>query len=563
MTLNFNAENLSFSKILGNGIRYIVPRFQRDYSWEEEQWEDLWADIIAEDPDATEHYMGYLVLSMVDNHTFNVIDGQQRLTTITTVILAILRELRDLAERGVEPEENLKRLETLKNIYIGFTDPETLQNQPKLQLNQNNNSYFRRYICGFEKPRIRNIKKSERLLSEAFSFFAERVAALEIRSGQELAAFVRKITDKLIFTTITVSSELNAYKVFETLNARGVKLSTPDLIKNYLFSVIDSKDPLDEHRLRDLEEQWGIITNQLGKLDFTKFIFAEWNSRNPSIHKQGLFKKIKADVSSKDNAFAYLRQLEEASEVYAALNIPSDSFWQREGYYKAVQPLKTLELFNITQPQGVLLAAYSRYDPEKFCKIAQYLEVVSVRYNIIGRMSPNVQERVYNQLARQIHQGEISNLQAIKSALQKVYPEDGDFSNAFASKHMPTDQTIKKVRYLLARLEEFISHSSTDDLALSLEHVLPVRPSSEWLLCFDSAELDDYSHRLGNMTLLPDSTNKQLKNKTFAQKKAAYAASPLQITQKCAEYDEWTPEAIAARQKWLADIATRCWKIDF
>ena len=140
---NFKTENNTLRKLIGNGLTYKIPRFQRDYSWEVEQWEDLWADIMASLQDGpSAHYMGYLVLQSMDDKAFDVIDGQQRLTTATLIILAVLKNIQRLIDAGDEAEANTQRLNQIRQTYIGYLDPVTLVSRPKLSLNRNNNDYF-------------------------------------------------------------------------------------------------------------------------------------------------------------------------------------------------------------------------------------------------------------------------------------------------------------------------------------------------------------------------------------------------------------------------------------
>lgn len=564
MSLNFNADNESFRKILGNGVRYVVPKFQRDYSWDVEQWEELWEDLTQKHSDEIEeHYMGYLVLSETEKRVFEVIDGQQRLTTITIVILAALKILQDFIERGVETEDNKQRFRALHQTYIGFTDPVSLATQPKLTLNRNNDQYFRHYICALEKPPVRNIKASERLLGKALNFFVAELGKLNFTSGLSIAQFIDDMVDRLIFTTITVSNELNAYKVFETLNARGVKLSTPDLLKNYLFSVIDKEKGMDVHQIRELDERWEEISVQLGKNDFSRFVFAEWNSRNSLTPKSAIFKKLRKEINQPATAFAYLKSLREAVEIYSALHDAGDGFW-RSHDKKSAESLATLEMFNIVQPHGVLMAAYKHFSAEEFTKILGYIEVISIRYNVIGRKSPNLQERVYNQLACAISNKQVKNLQAVKNGLKEIYPPDEDFLYDFSHKDMPTAQSERKVRFILARLEEQLNGGvSVDDSSLTLEHILPVNPSEEWLQHFDSTQIDECVNMLGNTTLLSLADNKKLKNVAFSEKLSVFKKSPLKVTSQCAEYDQWNRDNIAKRQKWLAELAVKRWKIEF
>lgn len=566
MTLSIETSNKTFSDAMGNGLKYVVPKFQRDYAWTSEQWEDLWQDISDEGDGDEEHYMGYLVLQEgKDREEYIVIDGQQRIATISILILAVLKRLQRMIEENIEPDANRKRLDALKNTYIGFTDPVSLVTQPKLTLNRNNDTYFRNYLCGLEKkPPVRHIKASEKLLRNAYEFFIEKIDALEINDGAELAAFIKRVAGRLLFTQIKVGSDLNAYKVFETLNARGVKLSVPDLIKNFLFSIIDAKQTLHQEEIRQLEEIWEEITGQLGGNDFSRFIQAEWNSRNGLIAKHALFKKIKQGISSRESAFEYLRHLRESSEVYAALQNPDDDFWRREGYDGIQNSLRTFAMFNISQPHGLLIAAYLKFPPDKFLKIARYIEVISIRYNIIGRLQANRQEGIYNSISCAISNEEIKNLSGIREKLKDIYPDNKDFFNDFAHKHMKTAQSVKKVRFLLARIEEFVSGGiNFSDAELTLEHILPTNPSEAWLEHFDHSEVDECADMIGNMTLVQSNLNRKLGNSSFTEKKAAFVSSPLTITKKCAEFPIWNREAIESRQKWLAEQAVACWRIEF
>ncbi len=120
-SMNFNTANSTFRQLLGNGLTYQVPRFQRDYSWTPDEWDDLWQDILGlfdDDPEPM-HYMGYLVLQSSDNKQYDIIDGQQRITTLSVMILAALSHLEDIAQSGADSDKNRQRKEQLRNSYIG------------------------------------------------------------------------------------------------------------------------------------------------------------------------------------------------------------------------------------------------------------------------------------------------------------------------------------------------------------------------------------------------------------------------------------------------------------
>lgn len=126
VTINCNTEHRTYRQLLGNGLTYRVPRFQHDYSWSEEEWEDLWHDIsdIVRGVEPA-HYMGYLVLQTSDHRNFDIIDGQQRLTTLSLIVLAAMKLINELIAQDYHAADNQKRLDQLRASYIGYLDPVT------------------------------------------------------------------------------------------------------------------------------------------------------------------------------------------------------------------------------------------------------------------------------------------------------------------------------------------------------------------------------------------------------------------------------------------------------
>ncbi|MCI5124331.1 MAG: DUF262 domain-containing protein, partial [Candidatus Electrothrix sp. AR5] len=249
--------NLTFQELFSNGSQYIVPRFQRDYAWGLEQWEDLLSDIRTL-PEEQYHYMGYIVLQKKDQYRIEVIDGQQRLVTATLIILAAMKKIQDLIDTNQDPENNQERLNELHSRFIGTKDIVSLKVSSKLSLNRNNNRFYRALCSHLTAPNVRGLTATNKLVKKCFDFFYKQKMGA---AGHEIAAFVEQATSGLMFTRIVVQDNLNAYKVFETLNARGVQLSTPDLLKNYLFSVITSKGDVPDEHLDELDEDWSAIVD--------------------------------------------------------------------------------------------------------------------------------------------------------------------------------------------------------------------------------------------------------------------------------------------------------------
>lgn len=564
---NFKTENNTFRKLIGNGLTYRIPRFQRDYSWTDDEWEDLWMDLQGTLQTGGEpaHYMGYLVLQSADDKTFEVIDGQQRLTTVSIIVLAVLKNLQRLIDLGNDAEANTRRMEQIRQTYIGYLDPVTLVARAKLTLNRNNNRYYQDYLVPLGHLPQRGFRASEHLLRKAFEWFDKRVGEFLRKStgneGMRLAQFVEDLSDRLFFTVITVTDELNAYKVFETLNARGVRLSATDLLKNYLFSVLDKGGNHDDHELRSLEDRWEAMVGRLGAESFPDFLRVHWNSRRNFARQAELFKTIRNKVRTREEVFQLLREMEQDLDAYLALSSPEASEWPQEAKTYA----STLKTFNVRQPYPLLLAAHRAFDAADFAGLMRACVVISLRFNVICGYSTAEQERTYNSVAERIAKGEIGNLGAALSAMQSIYPNDAAFRAAFAEKAIRTTQSRNNrvVRYILCALEKHLSgqdYNFASD-AFNIEHVLPQNPNAGWE-AFTDEEADALVYRLGNMTLMQSGANKDLGNVPYAQKLAMLAQSGFAITRKIAtDHSDWTPERIAAHQNWMAAQATGIWRI--
>lgn len=564
--MNFNTANQTFRQLLGNGLLYRVPPFQRDYSWTEEEWDDLWQDILglfAEDGEQA-HYMGYLVLQSSNNKQFDIIDGQQRLTTISILILAALAHLQALVNKAIDPDKNQRRKDNLQNSYIGYVDPVSLIPRSKLELNRHNNRFYQTYLVPLEPIPVRGLNASEHQLRKAFNWFRDRIAARSQQSGEAVAIFVDTIVDKLFFTAISVTDELNAFKVFETLNSRGVRLSATDLLKNYLFSVIASGNT-HETELKALEEKWERIVDELGSESFPDFLRVYWNSCHKLVRKADLFKTIRRHVTTKEQSFALLRELDRSASIYAALRNPHESIWKPEER----RSLEQLLMFNVRQPMPMLMSAHRQFPETQrqiFTQLLQAIAVISFRYNVICNLQTQDQEQVYNNVAYKIDAGALTNLRSILDELQSVYPEDAVFKAAFTDKELKTTNSRNKkvVRYILFQLEKQVSGQEFDfeSAAYNLEHILPENPSEAWSH-IDEQNQDKFVYRLGNMTPLEKKPNRAIGNQGYADKIAIFQESCFKITSDIPKNSEsWTENAIANRQAKLARIATAIWKVN-
>ena len=564
--MNFNTANQTFRQIMGNGLIYRVPPFQRDYSWGEEEWEDLWQDMLGllEEDSEPAHYMGYLVLQSSDNKYFDIIDGQQRLTTISILILASLSRLQTLVKDNIDAHKNQLRKDNLQNNYIGYVDPVTLVSRAKLELNRHNNRFYKTYLTPLVNIPQRGLNASEHQLRKAFYWFESKLKNYCHTSGEAIASFIDKMTDKLFFTVITVTDELNAFKVFETLNSRGVRLSATDLLKNYLFSIIASGDS-HETEIETLENLWERILGELGRESFPEFLRIYWNSCHKLVRKTDLFKTIRRQINNKENAFKLLRQLGISASIYAALRNPFDSFWHSEEQ----ELLNQLAMFNVRQPLAILMAGYQKFGENKrdtFTKILKLITVISFRYNVICNFPTPDQEKSYNTVAQKISNNSLATEREIIEALNTIYPNDNIFKNNFREKEFKTSNSRNRkiCRYILFEIEKRVSGKDfdSDSTGYNIEYILPENPGEEWSFILEDNQ-DKYVYRLGNMTLLETKVNRDLGNQGYSKKMEIYRNSDFQLTVSIPErYSKWDEKAIVSRQSQMAKEAVSIWCIN-
>ena len=550
-------SNKTYRQLMGNGLLYEIPKFQRDYSWEAEHWDDLWQDIRAllADED-NEHYMGYLVLQTSNNKEFQIIDGQQRLTTMSLLILSTLKCLKELVDSGIEAENNLKRKDSLLNSYIGYVDPVTLISNNKLKLNRNSDDYYKQHLVLLKELPLRNTNSSEKQIRECFNWYYDRIKK-EFNTGESLAAFIDNIVDKLFFTVIEVTDQLNAFKVFETLNARGVQLSSADLLKNYLFFVVDETKP-HISEIEELENIWSKIVGKLGEQKFEDYLRYYWNSINKSVGKKNLFKNVKGNIKSKEQVFELIRNLNDTADLYLAIQNPEDEFWRDKPEIR--KSLKELKLFQIRQINSLFLSALRNLEVENFRKLAKICSVISFRYNIIGGLNPNAQEDVYNTVALKIS----SNKRFEVADFQTIYVSDLNFENDFSTKEFKnTTRNHKIVKYILSKIEVYQHKNEIDpesDL-FTIEHILPENADDTWGN-FTFEEINRSVYRMGNLTLLERKLNREAGQKGYVEKIVLFAQSNSELTKTLPDnFNTWNEDKLAARQRELAKHAKAIWKI--
>ena len=554
------SQFITLNTIIGNGKSYEVPIFQRDYSWDRDDWEDLWNDI-EEIPNDKTHYLGYLVLQQIKegDESYWVIDGQQRLTTLSILALAVTALFDKWSKEGVDAADNKIRFEKITERYLGNFSTSKLSISPKLTLNRNNDDYYKSWLLKLRPPiALSKLKPSQRLMQKAFNYYFDQLNEKfkDNKSGADLADYLEKtVGNGIVFTQIVVVNDLDAFKVFETLNARGVKLSTADLLKNYLFKLSSQLGELD---LDEAERRWQNINDIIRANDLTTFIRHYWNSIYKLERQPTLFKAIKREICTPLLAFDFLNSLENISQYYTAFNNPNDEIWEKE---EAIH-LKVLDLLNVTTCYSLMIAAINNFERKEIKTLFRELAVITFRYNL-SDLNPNEAERVFSKVAYDIANKNITTAKDAVMALKAIYVSDKNFVQAFSTVVVNTKRKKELAKYILVKIENQIANKDyqPEDAVATIEHILPENPGGVWEETFSIDIQDDYIYRLGNYGLLEASINNKLdSNKPFTEKLIEYKKSTYKLCSEYCNYEKFDPGIIALRQEKMAKVAKSIWK---
>lgn len=533
--------------------KLTVPLYQRSYAWEETNVKDLYDDLLTSIGNSEdEYFIGSIVISSGDDRD-EVVDGQQRLATISILLAAI----RDYFMKNGDKE----RADKLQGDYLSSKDRRTLEDVPNLTLNRNDNNFFyKRIILGL--PSVSASRASHDRIKRAYEIAKEKIysyTSITNDPSKQLLDLCDFIDKNLKIILVKVPNHANAFTIFETLNDRGLELAISDLLKNYLLGQADN-------RLDEVQQNWTTMYSLLESTEneelVVTFLRQYWSSTNGLTRERDLYQKIKERINSKQRAIDFSANLVEAAKIYVALIDTSSGFWS-DYSEPAKNHMATLNLFRMTQMRPLLLSVISNFEKSEVEKTLKFLVSASVRFLIFGGLGGGALEVQFSDRAREVSSGEIKDSKGLKEKLSKVVPSDTQFREAFIS------ATVSKqylARYYLMTLEktqkgdenpELIPNADTS--AVNLEHVMPKTPDNSWNVESDTHRA--YINRLGNLAIMKTRLNSSIGNASFEGKRKYYLESYFELTKMLGEYETWSIDEITKRQSLLAELAVETWKI--
>tara|TARA_B100000767_G_C19758309_1_gene534010 strand:+ start:129 stop:1844 length:1716 start_codon:yes stop_codon:yes gene_type:complete len=565
-TLTAKDERMS-SITEGSNVFLNVPRYQRGYAWTRDNVDDLLNDI--DDVPSGQFFIGTVILHSLkdETDTYNLIDGQQRMTTCTILLATIRNKLMQLGET----ENALTIQRHISSKPLGGTERHRLT--PCAELLERD--FFQKVIQS-KKPREQKaVNQSQKHVIQNRKEFENWI---ELNLEPSTPQFANNLVDLAIRITkskiilIKVEHAEDAYKIFESVNARGVDLSVADLLKNYLLTNLREDPSGDEAAESWLESQRTIERVGQG-VSMPKFVRYSWISRYQFDSEKNMFRGIKNMIGPND-CERFLNILREDATLLERIMTAALDEENSPRYKQVNEVLSNIHLLGVKQyvPFAMgLMRNCDRLKIDKPDKLLSTVEKFLFRYNAICALPSNKVERLFSRVSRDMENFEFSNerelidgrdriFNDLRNTLRDLNPLEELFIQKFTQIKYKTSPTQKN---LIRRIFSIVNKKiGTGEISFetNIEHILPQKPQTWGLTKQDIA---GYVDNIGNLTMIQRQMNSRMGNKPFDEKFPILMSSEIKLNGMLEQHlDEgkWNHYSIEARATELAaivDFATK------
>ena len=566
-------------------VRFIIPVYQRNYDWRDEQCNQLWEDILAlsENPDDKKtHFMGTICSKSVNSHERTIIDGQQRITTISLLVKA----MRDL----LEDKDDKKELDEsyLHNTGKGIKPKDSI----KLQLNKHDNQIYSK-LLSLDEPSVKDFSEAElrSRICKNYFLFTDKLKELNVIEIESIwSAF-----DRLNIINLEIGEE-NPQEIFESLNSTGLELKDVDLLRNHFLMNLDY-----ENQIHMYDEYWSKIEENVGTDNMDRFFvdYLIYTKQSDSltdagvkqrqhINEKTLYRAFKAhysDVSRKNNGQStveivesLLKDMYECSIIYKELVFEDElkPFRSGEKNPLSIIPWTIYSITNLNQSitaRPLLLSILNKMKhdditPDQALMMLQgclsyvFRSKIARYYGLTGQSAGNIIRRMEESDEEPI----TAFWKAITSGTGKyAFPSDELFKNELKNRDVYLALRANGCRYLLYTLEQHHTNAKgVDDVYpwdSTTEHIMPQTLSESWMkyLGVDTSKHLEYVHRLGNLALTD--YNSGMSNNDFENKKKWFLTAKYAYTSELHCVDRWDIKSIEDRSEILSEECLKIWAL--
>ena len=550
------ATETQLVKFLQGTKQFAIPIYQRTYSWTEKECDQLWDDIIrvARNETIPSHFIGSIVYiekglyQVSDVPRLLVIDGQQRLTTLSLLLAAFGKVL---GKKGGGTEITKDKIDS----YFLFNSHESGEKRYKLVLTQNDKETLNEVLDERESPNLfSNIVNN-------FKFFEEKIT----KNSEDLDMLYRGIL-KLVIVDVALDSNYdNPQLIFESLNSTGLELSQADLIRNYILMNLEK-----ETQERIYKEHWFQMEKSFGHSSgsavFDRFMRDYLTIKTGTIPNiRDVYRDFKAYKESEG-----IKVEELASDIHNHSKFFIKLAFSMRGDSRLNRVMRDINSLKVDVAYPFLLEMLVEHDRGKISAddlVKIFLTVESYVFRrAVCDIPTNSLSKTFANLAREM--GDRPHLESVRATLclKKAYrrfPNDGEFREHFSVKNV---YTLKIKKYLLDKLENFDRKETVHTGNYTIEHIMPQNKilPREWQDELGSKWVEvheKYLHTIGNLTLT--GYNSELSDKPFLQKRdmqGGFAESPLWLNSSLATLEHWNEDEILRRAGTIADRAVKIWR---
>ena len=555
--LVMRASETRLRVLLEGQQHYVIPLFQRPYSWQRSDWETLWKDIVETyryNPTGG-HFLGSIVSKSQPGtpegvSPYIVIDGQQRLTTLSIIIAALRDRLAKGDRAAGERVADLCLLNKYANDEYHY----------KIRPTQVDRAAYFAVIDG----NCDNADDGEpNLIRQAYDFFFDALGKSADEEDDELldlARLERLLLDGVEVVSITLEDDDNEYRIFESLNWKGAPLSQADLLRNYFFMRI----PADQQQAL-YDRVWLPMQSMLDSKTLADFFRYQYMASGNFVREKDIYLKWRSNLErlEPDDLAAKMRELADYARFYKRLIDP-----EAEPDTAVRERLERLNRWGGQTMYPFVLWLYEGaggrgVNPTEVARVLRLIESYLVRRQFCGIPTAG-SNRFFMELAAQIPEGGIVG--AVRQALsqpsgRRRWPNDKEFTEGLLAYELYEGSRPDQRRLVIETLEQDRAHKEPAELrGLTVEHVMPRDLTDEWRDALGPAANQIHArllHTLGNLTLT--GYNPELSNRPFSEKRRLFQNSNLAMNKQIAEEAEWGPEQIRSRGERLAARAIKIW----
>jgi uncharacterized protein with ParB-like and HNH nuclease domain/predicted transport protein len=548
-----------FTKIINGTTQFVIPVFQRDYSWTETQCEQLWKDLllIANDPTSRGHFMGSVVYVSTGDTSAGftrwlLIDGQQRVTTLTLLLAALRDHILETKWKGTDDSPTATRIEAyfLKNVQ------EEGNRRHKLVLRRHDQETLRAILDSSELPPNR----SDRIL-ENYEYFREQIASADPDD-------IYRGLDRLIVVDVTLDRGTDDPQlIFESLNSTGIDLSQSDLIRNYILMRLPEKQQTElydsywsklESLFRGSEKTFDAFLR-----DYLAFKTKASKQEKADEIYQAFRRSFAALQESCGGLESLLAEMLRFGRYHAAFSIGTPLVAELSGDLARLRRL-------VDVPALLIMRLFDCHDRCKTLTAKQFREAIHAMESFVFRRAICGEQtrsywQIFANLAYRIdEQNPLEDLRVGLARQRDAYrfPSDADFRQELLSRDI---YSMRVCFYLLDALENHNQNEPSPTSTYSIEHIMPQNEKlpEKWqiMLGKEGKKIQaTWLHRLGNLTLT--GYNSSYSDRPFEDKKTipgGFNESSVRLNKFVREQLQWTPTEMEQRSKLLADRALEIW----